>query len=87
MNIRCSFKHGILLNNKYGEKMVVYVMGINCFNYKRVMLPIEKNKDTIEQIGRVVRRSGNIREVKDKLYTFICQVMELNSNFSQKING
>ena len=51
------------------------------------MLPIEKNKDTIEQIRRVVRRSVNIREVKEKLYNFITQVMELNSSFAQKING
>lgn len=50
------------------------------------MLPIEKNRDIIEQIRRVVRRSGNIHEVKDKLFHFIKEVMNLSSTFSQKIN-
>lgn len=50
------------------------------------MLPIEKNRDIIEQIGRVVRRAGNIQEVKDKLFNFIRQVMDLNSSFSVRIN-
>ena len=50
------------------------------------MLPIEKNKDIIDQIARVTRRSGNIQEVKDQLFNFIKQVMDLNSSFSMKIN-
>jgi len=50
------------------------------------MLPIEKNKEIIEQIARVTRRANNIHEVKDKLFNFIKQVMDLNSSFSVKIN-
>ena len=51
------------------------------------MLPIEKNKDIVDQIDRVTRRSSNLRDVKDKLFNFIKQVMDLNSTFSQKINS
>lgn len=72
---------------KWGSKLVVLNSNGCLIAYIINMLPIEKNKDTIEQIARVVRRSGNIHEVKDKLYNFIYQVMELNSRFSQKING
>ena len=50
------------------------------------MLPIEKNKDIIDQVARVTRRSSNIHEVKDKLFHFIKHVMDLNSSFSVRID-
>ena len=50
------------------------------------MLPIEKNKDLIDQIVRVTRRADNIHEAKDKLFNFMRQVMELSSSFSVRIN-
>lgn len=51
-----------------------------------IMLPIEKNKDIIEQIQRVKNRADHIHEVKDQLFRFINDIEMLNSTFSQKIN-
>ena len=50
------------------------------------MLPLEKNKEIMEQLRRVVSRAEHVREVKNQLFRFINEVEKLNSAFAQKIS-
>lgn len=50
------------------------------------MLPIEKSKDLIEQISRILRRMSHIREVRQQQSAFLTEVQELFSSYAQRIH-
>ena len=50
------------------------------------MLPIEKNKDIMEQIARIIRRMDHLAEVKDKLFQLAKRTNQLYSLTSHRIS-
>lgn len=50
------------------------------------MLQLDKNKEIIEQLRKVISRAQHVREVKNQLFQFINEVEKLNSSFAQKIS-
>lgn len=50
------------------------------------MLAIEKSKDLIEQIGRILRRMSHIKEVRAQQSDFLTELQELYSSYAQRIH-